>query len=280
MTEPGYLTTGSNGHSESECYDCGVTEPKVFYDWSGGMESSAMLVLDIERIRAAKARVRWADTGKHFPEMYESKAQIEGILGIKIEIVSRQIDFDTFLHERGGMVKKGTNDCSRRMKRSNLARDMKLYPKPWEVNIGFNVDELDRREAWVKRNERSWLHWRFPLILKDVDRPQTRVICENAGFSIVCAMYDKMGRLDCYFCGNQRPSQAEKVVLYYPELAADWAVQELRKGHSFMPVPIIEVIAGMERGKREQAENQHIQCSCFGGDDNFTAEEFEGEAGV
>lgn len=251
----------------------------VFYDWSGGMESSAMLILDIERIRYGvkhgQARVRWADTGKHFPEMYESKEQIQAILGVTIETVTRRIDFDTYLHERGGMVKNGTNDCSRKMKRSNLARDMKLYERPYEVNIGFNADEIDRRNDWVRRNERSWLHWRFPLIDMDVDRAETVKICEHWGFTILCEMYRKMGRMDCYFCGNQRPSQAEKVVLLYPDLAADWATQELRKGHSFMPVPIIDVIAGLESGQREYAEKSHIQCSCFGGADNFVQEEFE-----
>lgn len=249
----------------------------TFYDWSGGMESSAMLALDIDRIRATNARVRYADTGKQFPELYQSKEQIETILGIEIKTVARRIDFDTYLHERGGMVKKGTNDCSRKMKRSNLARDMKLYERPYEVNIGFNADEIERRNDWMKRNERSWLHWRFPLIEKDIDRPETRKICEQWGFTIVCAMYDKMGRMDCYFCGNQRPSQAEKVVLHYPDLAADWAVQELRKGHSFMPIPIIEVIAGLEEGRRTQAEKQHVSCACFGGDDNYVEEEFETE---
>ena len=236
-----------------------------------------MLALDIDRIRSTNARVRWADTGKHFPEMYQSKEQIERILGIEIYTVARRIDFDTYLHERGGMIRKGTNDCSRKMKRSNLARDMKLYDRPYEVNIGYNVDEIERRNAWVARNERSWLHWRYPLIEKDVDRPETRTICEQAGFTIVCGMYDRMGRMDCYFCGNQRPSQAEKVVLYYPDLAADWAVQEIRKGHSFMPIPIIDVIAGLEEGQRIQAESQHVQCACFSANENFTEEEFETE---
>lgn len=234
----------------------------IFYDWSGGMESSAMLALEIERIRAGimtgEVRVRWADTGKHFDEMYQSKEQIEGILGITIHTVERRIDFDTYLHERGGMIRNGTNDCSRKMKRSNLARDMKRYERPYEVNIGFNADEIERQNDWVIRNERCWLHWRFPLIDNDVYRPDTEKICKHWGFTILCEMYRKMGRFDCY-----------------PEKAADWAVQELRKGHSFMPIPIMEVIAGIEQGKRTQAENQHIQCSCFGGSENFTQEEFE-----
>jgi len=41
----------------------------IFYDWSGGMESSAMLVIDRERIRETGAIVRLADTGKYIPEL-------------------------------------------------------------------------------------------------------------------------------------------------------------------------------------------------------------------
>ena len=79
----------------------------IFYDWSGGMESSAVLALEIERIRDLKAIVRFADTGKQFPELYQSKAQIEAILGIEIVTVPRRIDFNTYLFERGGMIRKG-----------------------------------------------------------------------------------------------------------------------------------------------------------------------------
>lgn len=255
-----------------------MTSIATFYDWSGGMESSAMLVVDRERIQETGAIVRWADTGKHFPEMYQSKAQIESILGLEVFTVPRRIDFDTYLLERGGMIRKGTNDCSRKMKRSNLSRHMRTFEKPWEVNLGYNVDEIRRRDKWLERNDRTWLHWRFPLIEHDIDRPETVEICRKAGFSVLVSMYEKMGRMDCYFCGNQRPSQAEKVVLYYPELAADWDRLETAKGHSFMPMYVREIAAAT--AAKEQLEGQHVQCSCFGEDDNFTQEEFEfGEVG-
>src|SRR5271154_5380668 len=115
----------------------GMSEKQVFYDWSGGMESSAMLVIDRERIRETNAIVRFADTGRQFPELYESKAQIEQLLDLEIVTVESTMDFDTFLFERGGMLRKGMNDCSRRMKRSNLSRHMNTFPRPYEINLGF-----------------------------------------------------------------------------------------------------------------------------------------------
>lgn len=120
----------------------------VFYNFSGGMESAAMLVIDRDRIRDTGAIVRIADTGKQFPEMADSICQIEQILGITIIAVPRRITFDEFLFERGGMLRKGMTDCSRRMKRSNLARHMKHFPPPYEVNLGFNAGEVERQDAF------------------------------------------------------------------------------------------------------------------------------------
>ena len=51
----------------------------IFYDFSGGMESAAMLVVDLDRIRETGAVVRWANTGKQFPEMAASIRQLRYI---------------------------------------------------------------------------------------------------------------------------------------------------------------------------------------------------------
>lgn len=241
----------------------------VFYDFSGGMESAAMLVVEIDRIKEFKAQVCFADTGKQFPEMASSITQIQKNLGIEIVTVPRRITFDEFLFERGGMLRKGTTDCSRRMKRSNLSRYKKTFPRPYEVNLGFNASEDQRASDFVARNERDWLHWRFPLLERGIERIETWDICRQAGFDILVGMYEKMGRFDCYFCPNQRPSQALKVVEHYPDLAMEWESIEERKGHSILPVPL-RVLAS-EAGTDWPGSST---CSCFGGEESI-AEEIE-----
>lgn len=238
----------------------------TFYDFSGGMESAAALVIDRERIRETSAIVRFADTGKQFPEMTESIAQISSLLGVEIVTVPRRITFDEYLFERGGMLRKGLNDCSRRMKRGNLKRHAATFPKPWEINLGFNADEDERAEAFSARNERSWCHWRYPLIEAGVTREMSWTICRDAGFSILVAMYKKMGRFDCFFCPNQKPSQAVKVYEHYPELAAEWIEIEKRKGHSILPIPLAEIVAVDHEERRQQPTLW--ECSCFGGTDD------------
>jgi hypothetical protein len=244
----------------------------TFYNFSGGMESAAMLVLDRDRIRDTGAIVRWADTGKHFPEMAASIEQIEAALGLKIVTVPRRIDFDTYLFERGGMIRKGTNDCSRKMKRSNLSRHAKTFPKPWEINLGFNAGETDRADAFSDRNERDWCHWRYPLIEHRIKRDDTWEICRKAGFSILVSMYEKMGRFDCYMCGNQTPVQARLVVQHYPDLADDWKDMEQRKGHSFMRTPL----ALIEKDMNDPG--LFAGCSCFGGTDDVFQDDEEEES--
>ncbi len=238
----------------------------TFYDFSGGMESAAMLVVDRDRIQARGAVVRFADTGKQFPEMADSIAQIAALLDILIVTVPQRITFDEYLFERGGMLRKGMNDCSRRMKRGNLSRHAKTHQKPWEINLGFNADEDDRARDFTARNERPWCHWRFPLIEADVSREQSWDICREAGFTILVGMYEKMGRFDCFWCPNQRPAQALKVIEHYPALAAEWSAAEARKGHSFLSIPLLALPAEAQR--REDEKMPLFACSCFGGDED------------
>lgn len=245
---------------------------QVFYDWSGGMESSAMLVINRQRIANTGAIIRWADTGKQFPEMYESKAQIEKALGLEIVTVPRRITFEEYLFERGGMLRKGMNDCSRRMKRSNLSRHMKTFERPYEVNLGFHSGEVDRADAFSDRNERPWLHWHYPLMEAGIYREQTWQICREAGFSILIEMYEKMGRFDCYFCPNQRPAQALKVADNYPLLAAEWVEWEKRKGYSFLPLPLTVLVANRDSQKVLDFGGAQ-SCSCFGGTEEYDADD-------
>jgi Phosphoadenosine phosphosulfate reductase family len=246
----------------------------IFYDWSGGMESSAMLVVDRERIRETGAIVRFADTGKYIDELYQSKAQIEQILDLQIVTVPRRIDFDTYLFERGGMIRKGTTDCSKKMKRSNLSRHMKTFAKPWEVNIGFNAGEIDRADDFTDLNERDWLHWRFPLIEAGKKREDTWDICRKAGFTILLEVYERDGRMDCFMCGNQTPKQALAVHKHHPVQAAAWASMEERKGHSFMPTPFVVLVQRYETGG-PLFEGVPMGCACFGGTDDATGESDE-----
>jgi hypothetical protein len=225
------------------------------------MESAAMLVIERDRIIENNACVRIADTGKQFPEMADSIKEIERKLGIRIVTLPPRITFDQFLFERGGMIRKGTNDCSRRMKRGNLMAHLKTFPRPYEINLGFNAGEDQRADEFTDLNERDWCHWRYPLIEANIERDETWRICEQAGFDILVGMYKKMGRFDCFWCGNQKPVQAMLVAEHYPELAKEWMAAEKRKGHSFMPLPLVSLLNPNDLF----SDLPESKCGCFGG---------------
>jgi hypothetical protein len=231
------------------------------------MESAAMVWLCREEIKDASGLVVFADTGKQFPEAYQSLEQIQELTGLKFEVVRQEYSFDEFLLERGGMLRQGFTDCSRRMKRTVLKKAHSRFPYPWEINLGFNVDEFDRATDFSERNDvEGKIKWRYPLIERDVTRADTVRICEAAGFTILVAMYQKMGRMDCYFCPNQKISQAQKVMKYYPTLWQEWKHLEAQKNHAFLSVPATAIESmPEEQDFFDRLDEAKQQCACFGG---------------
>jgi 3'-phosphoadenosine 5'-phosphosulfate sulfotransferase (PAPS reductase)/FAD synthetase len=242
------------------------------YNLSGGMESAAMVYLCRDEIRQKQAHVAWADTGKQFPEMYDSIAQIEQVCGITITKLQPYISFDEYLFERGGMLRQGYTDCSRRMKRKALREHADSLPRPQRIALGYNADEIERAEAFSARNDKPGRTFFYPLMERNVDRAESVRVCERAGFTILLEMYRKMGRFDCFFCPNQRIAQAEKVMQHYPALWAEWKQIEKRKGHS-----ILSISAEQIEGRAVQSDfiatlDRKAQCSCLGGSDNWDDE--------
>lgn len=236
------------------------------YDFSGGMESAAMIYLCRDEIIANGACVRWADTGKQLPEMYDSISQIERICGFKVTKLKPDMTFDEFLFERGGMLRQGYTDCSRRMKRKALRDHANSLPRPQRIMLGFNADEGQRGHDFCERNDKPDRTFHFPLQVRNVDRAESVRVCVAAGFTILVQMYQKMGRFDCYFCPNQRISQAEKVMKHYPNQWAEWKAIERRKGHAILSISAEAIEKRALQEDFMAALDRKTQCSCFGGE--------------
>jgi hypothetical protein len=239
------------------------------YDFSGGMESAAMVYLWREEIASEGGIVRWADTGKQFPEMDASIKQIEGICGFKIVPLKPYITFDEYLFERGGMLKQGYSDCSRRIKRKALRDHAAGFEPPLRIALGFNSSEIDRGIDFKARNDTPNRTFWFPLQERNISRKQTVEICEKAGFTILLEMYRKMGRFDCFFCPNQRISQAEKVMTHYPNLWQEWKDIERKKGHSILSMSALAIEGRAVQDDFIAALDRKQTCSCMGGDDKY-----------
>lgn len=238
----------------------------TIYDFSGGMESAAMIYLNREEIKTNGHIVRWANTGKQFPEMEESIKQIESICGITILRLQPYITFDEYLFERGGMLRQGYSDCSKRMKRKALRDHAKNLPRPIRIALGFNASEMERGEDFCARNNKPDMTFFFPLQEAGITRIKTVEICDKAGFSVLVGMYRKMGRFDCFFCPNQRISQAEKVMKHYPVLWQEWKDIEKRKGHSILSISAEAIEKRLAQEDFMAALDKKQSCSCMGGE--------------
>lgn len=241
------------------------------YDFSGGMESSAMLAVCRDEIKERGAIVRWANTNKQFPEMAASIAQIESILGISIVRLEPPFTFDEYLFERGGMLRQGYSDCSKRMKRRALREHANSLPRPQRIALGFNAKEIDRGHDFCALNNKPDREFFFPLQERNITRAQTVKIAEKFGFTILVEMYRKMGRFDCFFCPNQRISQAEKVMKHYPALWSEWKEIEKRKGHAILSISAEAIEGRAVQDDFISALDKKQQCGCMGG--NYTYDE-------
>lgn len=243
------------------------------YDFSGGMESAAMIAVCQDEIKERNGIVRWANTGKQFPEMADSIAQIEAVTGIKIVQLVPNMTFDEYLYERGGMLRQGYSDCSKRMKRRALREHANSLPRPQRIALGFNAKEIDRGIDFCALNNKPDREFFYPLQERGITRAETVKIAERFGFTILLEMYRKMGRFDCFFCPNQRISQAEKVMTHYPSLWSEWKSIEKRKGHAILSISA-EAIEG--RAAQEDfiaALDKKQPCSCMGGNYNYDSDE-------
>lgn len=241
----------------------------ILYDFSGGMESAAMVYICRDEIRSTGAVVRWANTGKQFPEMESSLNQIESICGFKIVRLTPSMTFEQFLFEHGGMLRQGYTDCSRRMKRRALREHANSLPFPQRIALGFNADEVQRGMDFCERNDKPDRKFFFPLQEHNVDRTESVKICERAGFAVLLEMYRKMGRFDCFFCPNQRISQAEKVMRFYPALWNEWKSIEKQKGHAILSISAEAIERRAVQEDFIEALDRKQQCACMGGRDEY-----------
>lgn len=243
---------------------------QVLYDFSGGMESAAMIALCKDDIIQSRAIVRWANTGKQFPEMEASLKQTESICGFPIVRLIPKQTFDEYLFgSLKGILRQGLPRCSIEMKRKALA-DHAAQFQNIRIALGFNADEADRAEAFSARNDKPNRTFFYPLIERNVDRAESVRVCVKSGFTILVDMYRKMGRFDCFFCPNQRISQAEKVMRFYPGLWREWKDIEKRKGHSILSISALQIEQRASQDDFLNALENKQSCSCFGGQDYDT----------
>lgn len=209
------------------------TSQKQFHaiSLSGGKDSSAMLLLMIERDMPIDM-VLYADTGMEFPEMYAHIAKLDAYLyeqrGIHITVLRHPQGFEYLMFDE---PKQKPSSIANR-KRLGVS----LYGNGWPgIRVrwctGALKTKLIDKEVRRLKGEKNALHyigiasdeaWRckgeqYPLVDWGITEAQALQICYDRGYDFG-GLYEIYHRASCWCCPFQRIDELRKLRKHHPEL--------------------------------------------------------------
>jgi len=223
-----------------------VIEIKHIVSFSGGKDSTAMLLMMIEKDMQIDEIV-FCDTGMEFPAMYEHIDEVERCIGSKITRLKAEHSFEfmmfDYVKKKGkhkGKKGYGWPDFRNRWCTSYLKRDL-LGKYLQGINAieyhGIALDEAHRAE---KNKERSI---KYPLIEWKITEKDALNYCYSKGFNWG-GLYDRFHRVSCWHCPLQSIPELKQLYTHFPALwqrlkrmdkkawnqfRADYTVQELEE---------------------------------------------------
>lgn len=231
-------------------------EKKYIVSFSGGKDSTAMLLLLIEKGYPID-EIIMCDTGKEFEDMYKHIEKVQSMINIPITILKSDKSFEYYMFDH--IKTKGKNKgqkgysfpdfrnrwCTSNLKQRVIKKYLKKYDKKqyelWEYH-GIAVDEIERTK---KNNDKNIL---YPLVEWGMTEKDCLQYCYDKGLDWN-GLYKKLGRVSCWCCPLK--SLRELKVLYtdfndYWEILKEWENKTYRTFRSDYTLLELE-----ERFKRE-----------------------------
>lgn len=198
---------------------------------SGGKDSSAMLLLMIERGMPIDM-VLSADTGMEFPEMYEHLAKLDEHL-----FRERGIHISTLRHPKGFEYLMFDEPKQKPRSLENRAKlGIPPYGNGWPgIRVrwctGLLKTHLITKEVNRLKGELGALHYvgiaadeawrckdeRYPLVEWGITEAQALQACYDRGFDFG-GLYEIYHRASCWCCPFQRIDELRKLRKHHPEL--------------------------------------------------------------
>lgn len=190
---------------------------------SGGKDSAALAVFLHKRI--PQMEYFFCDTGKELQETYEYLDRLKARLGININVLSPERDFDHWLDVYGGMLPSPkARWCTKALKIEPIER----WVGDDEVvsYIAIRADERDRK-GYISTKPNIKVE--FPFIEVGMKKKDVIRILEDSGIGMP-KYYDWRSRSGCYFCFFQRKIEWVRLADEHPALFAEAVAYEEERG--------------------------------------------------
>jgi hypothetical protein len=180
---------------------------------SGGKDSTALAILMHKEI--PQMEYFFCDTGKELPETYEYLERIKARLGIKIEYLNSERDFDHWLEVFNGVLPSPrVRWCTRKLKIEPLEQ---FVGDDRAISyIGIRADE--NREGYV--SARPNIYPVYPFKEKNLVRTDILRILDESGIGLP-DYYSWRSRSGCSFCFFQRKYEWVKLAEKHPKEFAE-----------------------------------------------------------
>lgn len=192
-------------------------EIKYLASFSGGKNSTAMLILLLEKKWPLDGVVYFDCGDWEFPEMREHIEKVKNVLGIKIDTVKTVRPWNEYLAINGWatpQLRWCTNE------KINAIRRYARFYRPNIQYIGFAADEMRRVNKAQKQNEKTNRRYNgveFPLVEFGVTEAMAFDICKAHGFNFG-GLYEHRNRVSCWCCPLQRTEQILLLKKTHPKL--------------------------------------------------------------
>jgi len=176
---------------------------------SGGKDSTALAILMHKEV--PQMEYFFCDTGKELPETYEYLERIKARLGIKIEYLNAERDFDHWLEVFNGVLPSPrVRWCTRKLKIEPLE---KFVGDDRAISyIGIRADE--NREGYVSAQPN--IHPIYPFKERGLVKADILNILDDSGIGLP-SYYEWRSRSGCSFCFFQRKYEWVKLAEKHPE---------------------------------------------------------------